>query len=130
MSEENKQEPDKELIFIYNADSGLSSGLKDYFHKAFRPSTYQCNLCAVTYGPLGQKRSWTNFTENLKIPVRFLHKDEFKEEFNKADAKFPSAYLNDNNGLKLIIAKEEMENVEEIVELKDLVYLKLAEFNI
>lgn len=40
MSEQKK----KELCFVYNADSGVVSGVKDFFHKTFRKSTYQCNL--------------------------------------------------------------------------------------
>jgi len=37
-------------IFVYNADSGPINGLKDYFHKIIKPETYECNLCAVTFG--------------------------------------------------------------------------------
>lgn len=121
---------EKVLLFVYNADSDLISTVKDYFHKAFRPDTYQCNLCAVTFGPLGKDRSWKNFTENLEIPVKFLHRDEFHQNFDVPDAKFPSAYLKESDDLKIFITKEEMNNVSEITELKNLVNRKLDEFNI
>ncbi|TXT58726.1 MAG: hypothetical protein BAJALOKI2v1_310014 [Promethearchaeota archaeon] len=130
MSEKGEDVKGKSLLFVYNADSGLGNAVKDYFQKAFRPSSYQCNLCAVTFGALGEKRSWKNFTENLKIPTRFLHKDEFIEEFNKPNVEFPCAFLKENDNLTLFISKEEMESVEEVVELKDLVYEKLVQFNI
>ncbi|WP_232221892.1 hypothetical protein [Methanococcoides burtonii] len=43
------------LIFVYNADSGLINEMKDYVHKIVSPSTYECNLCAITYGNTGIK---------------------------------------------------------------------------
>ncbi|MCF7977351.1 hypothetical protein U5801_08255 [Lamprobacter modestohalophilus] len=44
-----------ELIFVYNADTGLFNQLADAAHKAFSADTYACNLCRVTYGLLTEK---------------------------------------------------------------------------
>ncbi len=129
---------EKKLIFIYNATSGTLTGIKDYFHKAFKKSTYQCRLCAVTYGAFGMKKEWKNFTKDLDVPVdfmkkdkfsfEFLHKDEFKEKYNINNAKFPSAYLETESGLELFITQDEMNFIKSIDELKTLVIKKVEEF--
>lgn len=137
MSEESQ----KILIFVYNADSGgFFTGLKDTLHKTFRKSTYECNLCAVTFGAFGMKKDWKNFVNNLDVPVEFkkkdkfkfefLHKDEFNEKYNIAGAKFPSAYLYDKSGLELFISQDEMNTIKSIEELKELVNKKIEKFNL
>ncbi|TFG01753.1 MAG: hypothetical protein EU539_13710 [Promethearchaeota archaeon] len=114
-----------ELIFVYNADSGLFNQAKDYFHKLLRPKTYPCQLCAVSYGNFGMKKDWKEYVDSLEIPVRFLHKDEFNEEFDMPDAKFPCAYLRNSSDLELIVPRKEMNKVKTIPELEDLVNKKL-----
>ncbi|MFX0002474.1 MAG: hypothetical protein ACFE9C_03490 [Candidatus Hodarchaeota archaeon] len=137
MSEDNG----KRLIFVYNAESGgIFTGLKDTLHKTFRKSTYQCNLCAVTFGAFGMKKDWKNFVNDLGVPVEFkkkdkfkfefLHKDEFSEKYDVADAKFPSAYILDESGLNLFISQDEMNAVNSIDELKDLVNQKVEKFGL
>lgn len=65
------------LVFVYNADSGVFSELKDYVHKAVSPSTYDCPLCALTYGSTGgMKKEWNTFLKELDFRVEFLHRDE------------------------------------------------------
>lgn len=132
---------EKKLIFVYNSDAGGAfTALKDTLHKTFRKSTYQCNLCQVTFGAFGMKKEWKNYVDNLEIPVEFkkkdkfqfefLHRDEFEQQYNVKDAKFPSAYLLDETGLKLFISQDEMNSVKTIDELKDLVDKKLEKFEI
>ena len=136
MSEKNN----KKLVFVYNATSGILTGIKDYFVKAFKPSSYQCNLCAVTYGAFGMKKEWKNFTKDLDVPVdfmkkdkfsfEFLHIDEFEEKYEVQNAKFPCAYIKDESGLKLIISQDEMNSVKSIDDLKALVIKKVEDFAI
>lgn len=132
---------EKKLIFVYNADSGgIFTGLKDTLHKTFRKSTYQCNLCAVTFGAIGMKKEWKNYVNDLDVPVEFkkkdkfnfefLHRDEFKEKYFVENAKFPSAYLLDGDSLQLFISQEHMNSVKSIDELKDIVDSKLEKFGI
>ena len=42
-------EDESELIFIYNAKSGIVNEFLDFAHKIASPSTYNCNLCAISY---------------------------------------------------------------------------------
>jgi len=135
------EEAENKLIFVFNADSGGAlAGLKDSLKKTFRKSTYECNLCAVTYGFFGQKKEWKNFVNDLEVPVEqmkkdkfkfeFLHKDEFYEQYNVKDAKFPSAYVDDGRELKVFISQKEMNAIKDIPELEALVTKRLDEFNL
>ena len=121
MSEKNNDK----LIFIYNADSGLVNTVKDFWHKALRPSTYQCNLCQTTFGAFGAKKEWKSFINDLGIESEFLHKDEFLEKYDIIDAKYPSAYIMRNGNLNLFISQEEMNTVATLNEMEDLVSSKL-----
>ena len=50
-----------ELIFIYNAKSGIGNAFIDWAHKIISPKTYDCNLCSITYNNLGKEISGKNF---------------------------------------------------------------------
>ena len=87
-----------ELILVYNANSGFYNMIKDALHKSISPSTYSCNLCALTFGSIRMKSNWKRFIDNLKIPSKFYHRDEFFEMLKThphkiADHKFPAVYL-------------------------------------
>ena len=113
------------LIFIYNANSGLVNTVKDFWHKALRPSTYNCNLCQTTFGVFGAKKEWKSFINDLGIDSEFLHKDEFLEKYNIQDAKYPSAYMMKNGNLSIFITQEEMNIVATLEEMEDIVSSKL-----
>lgn len=80
-----------ELVFVYNADSGLFDRLTDAAHKALSPSTYACTLCKITYGLLTEKRAWQRFVTELPMPCRFLHRDEFQQRFPALPIPLPAA---------------------------------------
>ena len=50
------RENESELIFIYNAKSGLVNEFLDFAHKIVSPGTYNCNLCAISYGNFSMKK--------------------------------------------------------------------------
>ncbi|MFW9937831.1 MAG: hypothetical protein ACFFD5_09285 [Candidatus Thorarchaeota archaeon] len=135
------EQVEKKLIFVYNADSGgVFTGLKDTLHKTFRKSTYQCNLCAVTFGAFRMKKEWKKFVNDLDVPVEFkkkdkfqfefLHKDEFDEKYKVKNAKFPSAYYLDGKKMEIFISQDEMNVIKSIDELKELVNKKIDEFGL
>jgi hypothetical protein len=123
MSPEGPNKP--KLIFVYNADSGIINTVTDYFHKIVKPSTYQCNLCALTFNNLGMKSVWKEFVNGLKVDVEFLHKDEFAKEYDFKDAEFPSGFLKAGNDLKLYITAEEINKCKTLDDLMDLVTEKV-----
>jgi hypothetical protein len=80
----------RELIFVYNADSGLFNALADAAHKALSPQTYACNLCRVTYGLLREKRAWRDFVATLGCRTSFLHRDELARRFPGLEIALPA----------------------------------------
>jgi hypothetical protein len=137
-----EQEDNKtKLVFVYNAESGGPiARLKDTLHKTFRKSTYECNLCQVTFGAFGMKKDWKNFVQGLDTPVEFmkkdkfkfefLHKDEFEDKYVVENAKFPSAYIERDHGLEVFISQDEMNAIKSIDELKKQVNQKIEKFSL
>ena len=96
------------LVFVYNADSGLFNSIKDLLHKNFKPATYPCRLCAITYDNKGMISHWRQFVDDLGISVRFLHKDEFGNEFPDVSYDLPAAFIVENSNIRPIITALEM----------------------
>ncbi len=115
-----------ELIFIYNAGSGLFSSVTDFAHKILSPSTYQCNLCALTYGNFSMRAEWKLFIENLSVKTVFLHKDEFLKEY-KTGTAFPAIFLSADGHTEELVSKKEIENCRSLEELKKIVSDKFAQ---
>lgn len=77
------------LIFVYAVNSGLFNMVSDYAHKVMSPSTYPCNLCAVTNTMLGKKREWSDFLRATGHDVEFLHRDEVIAVYPHVTATLP-----------------------------------------
>ena len=69
------------LICVYNADTGLIAALMHAVHKAVRPETYPCSLCALTYGAVSMRGEWKSYWNALDADVDFYHRDDFTEDF-------------------------------------------------
>lgn len=74
------------LIFVYNANSGKLNALLDSAHKVVSPSTYECQLCDLTFGIFKENELWVRFRESLAttnpdLKLEFLHKDEFEKQY-------------------------------------------------
>lgn len=52
--------------------------LTDFAHKAISPATYNCNLCALTYGTFARKQEWADYIKSLPLEVEFIYRDEWK----------------------------------------------------
>lgn len=80
------------LLFVYNADSGLFNTVADIAHKILSPSTYACNLCALTHGHFKVREDWVNFLNTLDAECDFLHRDEFHAKYGRADIALPAIF--------------------------------------
>ena len=113
-----------ELIFVYNANSSLFSTVTDFAHKILSPSTYQCQLCALTYGNFTMKQEWKSFIESLSLTTSFLHNDEFEKQY-KMNAALPAVFLSKANSINELITKQEIESCQSLADLKTLIENKL-----
>ena len=56
----------------------------DSVHKLVSPSTYPCQLCAITYGLIGMRREWRAFLDRLGMETVFHHRPDFRAAFPAA----------------------------------------------
>ena len=100
------------IVFVYNANSGLMNTVLDIGHKIISPDTYECNLCAITYGVLTDNKEWKAFRESSKDELEFLHKDEFEEKYQQV-RDYPIVLVsNTNNELSELIDKDELNKMQ------------------
>ena len=105
-----------ELIFVYNADSGIKNALLDGAHKVLSPATYECKLCQLTHGAILEKKVWRNFREQHELPMKFLHKDEFRKEYSSKFGHrfdFPLVLGATHSGLEVVVNKEELSTLSD-----------------
>ena len=105
------------LIFVYNADSGLMNTLLDIGHKALSPQTYECNLCGLTFGLIGEHKQWKQFREESNTEMEFLHRDEFEQKYD-SQFKYPVILKKDKN-LSVAISQAELNQIKTLDELID-----------
>lgn len=117
-------EENLELIFIYNAKSGVINELIDFAHKIVSPETYDCNLCAISYGAFSMKKKWSTYIKTLPIKSTFTYKDKFsKNGYN--NIKFPSIFIRSNEKLDEIISATEINEIKNLDQLIGLLNQKL-----
>ena len=83
----------EKLIFVYNADEGTFNTIMDTAHKIFAPSTYECNLCALTHGVTSMKSEWKSYMSTLNYETRFYHRAGFKTEWPMLDIELPAVMI-------------------------------------
>ena len=117
-------EENLELIFIYNAKSGVVNELIDFAHKIVSPETYDCNLCAISYGAFAMKKKWSTYIETLPFKSTFTYKDKFSKN-GYSDIKFPSVFIRSNEKLDEIISATEINEINNLDQLIGLLNQKL-----
>ena len=105
-----------ELIFIYNAKSGLVNELIDFAHKIVSPSTYNCNLCAISYRNFSMKKKWSDYISSLPISSTFTYKDKVSK-YGYENIELPSIIFRDNSKSNVIISNEEINKLKKIDQL-------------
>src|SRR3989338_3721439 len=106
---------ENELIFVYNADSGMINAIKDYFHKVISPKTYECSLCTLTYDMLSMKSEWKKAIEKTGIKTTFLHKDELAERYSLS-FELPVVLLKKGDKIVVLISAEQISKTKNLNE--------------
>ena len=114
------------LVFVYNADSGTFNALADMAHKIFSPQTYACNLCAITYSPLGMRKEWKAFLAGLDADLEFLHADELRARYGIVGVALPAVFIRRAGGLDLWIDAPSINACRTMEDLKSLIGTKLS----
>ena len=115
-----------ELVFIYNAKSGIINSLIDFTHKVISPDTYECNLCAITYGTFAKKDIWEDYIESLPISSIFTYKDKILDK--KLDnVILPAVFQKKNDRFIQLISSVELNKLNNLQGLIVLLNSRLKE---
>jgi len=109
------------MVFVYNADSGIFNTLTDIAHKIFSPSTYQCQLCALTHSYFSARASWKDFLQKSDYPLEFLHRDQFIEQFPDDSTPLPAIFLKYEQKTQLWIERDAIRNCKDLTQLQQLI---------
>ncbi len=104
------------LIFVYNANSDPISVIVDYAHKVFKPSTYKCELCALTHHNLGQRNAWKHFKARSKMEMEFMYIHGFEKEFN-LQFEYPVILVRHDDSIHELMGKKEFQSIESVEKL-------------
>ena len=119
-------EDESELIFVYNAKSGMVNEFLDLAHKIVSPSTYNCNLCAISYGNFTMKKKWSDYISSLPVRSTFTYKDKVSE-YGKNKIKLTSIIFRKGSRSKVIISSEEINKLKKIDQLIDILSDRLKD---
>ncbi len=114
------------LVFVYNAEAGLLNGIVDSVHKVVSPSTYQCNLCAITHGLATMNRDWRDWLKRLDMPTRFFHRADFRQSWPDADIRLPAILLERDQRLTMLVNAEEFADIRDVGQLIAVLEARLA----
>lgn len=117
-----------QLLFVYNANSGARNAILDSMHKVLSPSTYQCNLCDITFGVVSENKAWKKFREESALDMKFLHRDEFAEQYGN-DFTLPIVLKRADDLLDMLISAEELNQLNSPEELIHLVQERTENWN-
>ncbi len=106
----------QQLVFVYNANSGLLNLGKDVLHKLVSPTTYPCKLCDLTYGVMSEKREWVACRKRLPLKQLYLHKDEFQERYGSRSERLPAVFFENAGQLEVLIGAKEMDRMDSLNE--------------
>jgi len=109
------------LIFVYNADSGLFNTFADIGHKIFSPQTYRCDLCMLTHGVFSEREEWREFVQSLPISAHFLHRDEFRKAYPQVNVPLPAVFVEQDGEIRLCLGSRSLHECRNLEDLKQLI---------
>ena len=119
------------LIFVYNANSGKVSAILDSLHKIVSRSTYDCNLCTITFGNFSEDKIWKEFREQTEDEMEFYHKDEFLKQFQSKwlpKFDFPILLFEENGELGVFINSKELNELENATQLIEAIRKRQSDY--
>jgi len=114
------------LFFVFKCDRGNLSAIKDYSQTLSVDKPPECNLLALISSPVGIKKGWKRYVQELKIQARFLYHDEYEEEFGALLTPLPAVFLHYQKTRILFISADELSRVMSVDDLIGLVNQKLG----
>ena len=108
----------RQLIFIYNGDSGLLNSLVHLMHKTLSPSTYECSLCALIYNGISLDKGWLSYVAQLDAEVEYCHRDVFQVRHGRSFQSYPLLLERTGETFTVLMAKADFDAVSDLDDLK------------
>jgi hypothetical protein len=94
----------------------------DSVHKIVSPSTYNCQLCAVTYGLTSMRRDWRVFLDGLGMELVFHHRPDFRQAFPQAaDWPLPLVAVEEGGRLRELVSAADFAGIPDLPSLVQVV---------
>jgi hypothetical protein len=116
------------LLFVYDIDRGNLSGMSDYRYGMTSSKTPRCHLFALISSPVGVKKAWKRFINDLGFPSRFLHRDEFFQMCGTQKLPVPAIYIQSEKSFHELINADEINRLDSTDVLIGLVTQRLKQF--
>jgi len=120
--------PNLVLLFVYSIDRGSLSAVTDYHRSPGSARAQRCALYSLLITPVGMKKGWKRFLTDLVVPSRFLHLDEFQQEFRIKDPVLPAVFMQDGKSIHELVTADEINRINSTDQLAELVKKRLIEF--
>ena len=105
----------KELIFIYNANSDFWSQAKDLTAKITKGKT-QCSLCNATWALFDKKKTWSEIEKKIKIPFRYFYQDQLdydiKTYLDLNNKSLPSVLLKEGVSYRELVNSDQLDDCD------------------
>ncbi|MGA2912443.1 MAG: hypothetical protein ABSE07_02895 [Methanoregula sp.] len=121
-------QPNLVLLFVYGIERSSLSAVTDYHHSAGSAKTPRCNLYSLIITPVGMKKGWKRFLNDLTISSRFLFRDEFQQEFKIQDTLVPAVFIQTGKSIHQLITADEINRVSSTDQLADLVKQRFVKY--
>ncbi len=116
------------LLFVYNIERGNLSGMTDYRQSLASAKTPRCNLFALIFTPVGMKKTWKRFINDLGFPTKFLFRDEFQQVSGEQRPSLPAVYIHSGKSYHEIINSDEINRIGSTDILIGLVTQRLKQY--
>ena len=114
------------LAFVYNANAGLMAAFMASVHKIISPSSYACDLCAITYGLTSMNPQWRDWLRAPGIPPPFHHPPDFKADWPRVEEPLPAIFLEQDGTLDTLVSAAEFKDIKQVDQLIALMERKLG----
>ncbi len=102
------------LVFVYNANAGITAGILDSLHKTISPATYPCSLCAITYGAVRMHPKWKAWLAAQPFESVFYHCPDFRAAYPKVPVDLPAVLVDRNGALTPLVTAEDFANARSV----------------
>jgi len=82
------------LLFVFDEEGGLIDRLVFLVRKKLGTLRNECRLSQLTRTGMREQPEWRAFTQSLGVPVRYLHREEFRSHHQAMkDVELPAVFL-------------------------------------